>query len=480
MNTRRVLHILGQLLFVLAGAQLLPLVWCLEDGGAAAARGFAIGAATSAGIGFLCRTLGASGGDLYRREGVLIVVGAWMLASLTGAIPYVASGAIPNLVDALFESASGFTTTGASILDDIEAIGRPLLFWRSFTQWLGGIGIVVLFVALLSELGPGARFLFKLEVPGPKAEVLHARVQETALALFRIYVALTLAEVVLLLVLGVGIYDALAHSFSTLSTGGFSPHSDSIGGFSSSVKLVVMVFMIAAGVNFSLYHGFLRRRDLSSLRDVELRVYAAVLATATAIVAFDLARAAPGTSDQVGLDAAFQVVSILTTTGFSTADFSHWPSLTISVLVGLMLVGGCAGSTAGGVKIVRLLIAWKAALREVRLTFSPNAVISVAVGRGAVPEDSVRSVVGLLVLWVTAWGVGAVLLAIGDVDILTAATASIATLSNIGPGLAAVGPAENFAFFAPWQKLVMVGLMWLGRLEFFALLAIFQPQFWRR
>ncbi|MBW2267998.1 MAG: TrkH family potassium uptake protein [Deltaproteobacteria bacterium] len=480
MNTRRVLHILGQLLFILAGAQLVPLVWCLEAGGAAAAPGLAIGAAASAGIGLACRRLGSTTGELYRREGVLIVVGAWLFASLTGAIPYVVSGAIPSVIDALFESASGFTTTGASILVDIEAVGRPLLFWRSFTQWLGGIGIVVLFVALLSELGPGARFLFKLEVPGPKAEILHARVQETALALFRIYVALTLVEVVLLLVLGVGVYDALTHSFSTLSTGGFSPHSDSIAGFGASVKLVVMLFMIAAGVNFSLYYTLLRRRDLIALRDIELRVYAAIVVSAAAIVAFDLALAGTGGADTAVLDAAFQVVSILTTTGFSTADFSQWPSLAVAVLVGLMLVGGCAGSTAGGVKIVRLLIAWKAALREVRLTFSPNAVIAVAVGRGTVPEDSVRGVVGLLILWVTAWGFGAILLAVGDVDILTAATASIATLSNIGPGLAGVGPTENFAFFAPWQKLVMVGLMWLGRLEFFALLSIFQPQFWRR
>jgi len=480
MNLRRVLHILGLVLFILAGAQLLPLVWCLSGTESRAVAGFLSGAALCGLLGLAFRQLGSSEGGLYRREGVLLVVGAWVLASLTGAVPYLVSGVIPSASSALFESASGFTTTGATVLVDIEGAGRPILFWRSFTQWLGGIGIVVLFVALLSELGPGARFLFKLEVPGPKAEVLHARVQDTALALARIYAVLTLAEVLLLLLAGLGMFDALTHTFSTVSTGGFSPHSGSIGFFSPLVRAIVLVFMLAAGVNFALYFSAIRHRNLEMLRDVEFRLYIALLVVAAVAVALDLIGAGHSPLPAALLDAAFQVVSILTTTGFSTVDFSEWPALARSILVALMIVGGCAGSTAGGVKIVRAIIAWKAAMREVRLIFSPNSVVAIVVGREAVPEASVRSVVGLVVLWVVGWGAGTVLLAIGEVRLVTAATASLATLSNVGPGLASVGPQGHFGFFAPWQKLVMVLLMWLGRLEFFALLALFLPRFWRR
>jgi trk system potassium uptake protein TrkH len=241
--------------------------------------------------------------------------------------------------------------------------------------------------------------------------------------------------------------------------------------------------MLAAGVNFSLYHTMLRRRDASALRDVELRVYLGMSASATVLVVFAMlagdqaAAAAPFTAL---LDAAFQVASILTTTGYATGDFAEWPGFARAILVGLMFAGGCAGSTAGGAKIIRILIGWKASMREVRLTFSPNSVIAVTVGRKAVPEESVRAVVALLLLWVAGWGLGAVLLAVGDTDIVTAATASIATLSNIGPGLEAVGPTGNFAFFADWQKGVMIFLMWLGRLEFFAVLALLLPRFWQR
>ena len=481
MNLRRVLRIVGLVLYVLAAAQLVPLLLCLFPADWSSATGFLVGSAGSASLGFAFRCLPDSEGDLYRREGVLIVVGSWLLASAAGAVPYAVSGAIPGVVDALFESTSGFTTTGASILLDIEALPRPLLFWRSMTQWLGGIGIVVLFVALLSELGPGARFLFKLEVPGPKAEILHTRVKQTALALFRIYVALTLAQTLLMLALGASPYDAVVHAFSTVSTGGFSPYNDSVAHLSQALRLVVLVFMLAAGVNFALYYTLAARRNSAALRDMELRVYLGIAVTASILVAVDVfASSGAATVGSALLDGTFQVVSLLTTTGFATADFAQWPGLAHAILIALMFVGGCAGSTAGGTKVIRLLIAWKVAMREVRLTFSPNSVVAIAVGGRAVPEESLRGVVALLLLWVMGWGLGAVVLSVGDTDIVTSASASLATLSNIGPGLSAVGPAENFAFFASWQKVVMLFLMWLGRLEFFAVVALLQPHFWRR
>jgi trk system potassium uptake protein TrkH len=481
MNLRRVLRILGLVLYALAGAQLVPLVWCFLPVDGVSIRGFLAGSGLSALLGLTFQLVGHNEGELYRREGVLTVVGAWLLASLAGAVPYVASGAIASPVDAFFESVSGFTTTGASILLEIEALPRPILFWRSLTQWLGGIGIVVLFVALLSELGPGARFLVKLEMPGPKAEIMHARVRHTALALFRIYLALSAAQVLLMLLLGASVYDALVYTFSTMSTGGFAPYSESASHFPVANQLVILVFMIVAGGNFSLYYALAARRNWGVLRDAELRTYLGMIAAASVLVASDvLAYDAAADVGRTAVDAVFQVTSILTTTGFATADFADWPDVSRAVLVAVMVGGGCAGSTAGGTKVIRLLIGWKAAMREVRLTYRPNAVVAITQGGRAVPEDNVRGVVGLLLLWVLAWGVGGLLLSVGGAGIVTATTAAIATLSNVGPGLEAVGPAGNFAAFAPWQKLVMTVLMLLGRLEFFAMLALFQSRFWRR
>ncbi len=481
MNPRHVASLLGLVLYVLAGAELVPIAWCLYPLDAVSLRAFLAGASTCAGLGLLLRAIGRREGELYRRDGVLIVVASWLLASLAGAIPYLASGAIPTFADALFESASGFTTTGASILVEIEAQPRAILFWRSLTQWLGGIGIVVLFVALLSELGPGARFLFKLEVPGPKAEILHARVRQTAGALFRVYLALTLLQTGLMMLFGADVYDALTHAFATLSTGGFSPYADSIAHFSPLLQTVVLVFMLAAGTNFALLYAFARARDPGVFRDIEFRFYLWLVTLATLLVTLVVALQSNDATDvaTTTLAAAFQVASLATTTGFSTADYTSWPGLAQTALVGLMFFGGCAGSTSGGAKLIRLLIGVKLALREIRLTFSPNSVIAVAVGHQIVPEASARAVAALLLLWGLGWGVGTMLLAVGEIDVLTAATASLATLSNIGPGLAGVGPNENFAFFADWQKLVMVLLMWLGRLEFFAVLAVLLPRFWR-
>ena len=480
MNFRRVIHILGLVLFVLSGAQLVPLLWCFAPFDVESATGLLAGSGFTMALGVVLRRFGREGGELYRREGVLVVVGAWLLASLGGAVPYWVSGAIPGFVDALFESVSGFTTTGASILTDIESMPRPLLFWRSLTQWLGGIGIVVLFVALLSELGPGARFLFKLEVPGPKSEIMHARVQETAFALFRIYVGLSLAQATMMMLCGASFFDALTHTFSTVSTGGFSPYTDSVAHFGALNQVVILLFMLASGINFALYYALLRRRDGSILRDLELRVYLLIAGLASAVVAFNIfGTDAHPTFASAALNGTFQVVSLLTTTGFATVDFAEWSGTAHAILVSLMFVGGCAGSTAGGTKVIRVLIGWAIAMREVRLTFSPNSVIAIAIGNQIVPESSARSVIALLLLWALGWGAGALLLSVGDVDLVTAATASLATVSNIGPGLAEVGPTENFAFFATWQKLVMVILMWLGRLEFFAVVALTLPRFWR-
>ncbi|MGB5295450.1 MAG: TrkH family potassium uptake protein, partial [Thermoanaerobaculia bacterium] len=384
-------------------------------------------------------------------------------------------------MDALFESASGFTTTGASVMTAIEGHALGILFWRSFTQWLGGMGIIVLFVALLPELGPGARFLYKLEVPGPTAEALGSRITHTAGVLWKIYLTLSGIETVLLMACGMNLYDALTHTFSTMSTGGFSPRNASVAAFQSpAVEIVIIVFMVLAGTNFSLFYGLKRRRGWNLYRDPEFRLYLNVMLGVAAVIALDLLRqGAYENGPRAALDSLFQTVSITTTTGFATADFDTWPVLSRMLLVGLMFVGGCAGSTGGSMKVMRMLIGLRSAFREARLIFSPNTVMAVFVGGKSVPDAIVRSVAGFFILYLSIWGAGTLLLSVSGPDLVTSATASAATLGNIGPGLALVGPTQNYAFFSGWDKGLMVLLMWMGRLEIYSIVALFSRAFWR-
>ncbi len=480
MNFRAASFFLGRLLVLVGLAQLLPLACSAFYREWPAVRAFAISAAIAAATGGLMILFGRRG-DAYRREGILIVAGGWILASLLGALPYLLTQTFASPLDALFESASGFTTTGASVMTVIEDAGRGILFWRSFSQWLGGMGIIVLFVALLPELGPGARFLYKLEVPGPSAEALQPRIHDTAAILWKIYLALTGLETFCLTLAGMNLYDALTHTFSTLSTGGFSPRNQSVAAFDSPVvHIIIIVFMLLAGANFSLYYRVLRNRGWNLFKDSEFRIYIGIFAGVSAVIFWDLARHQIYTDlGDASIDTLFQVISLLTTTGFGTADFDTWPVLSRILLVALMFVGGCAGSTSGSMKIMRMVIGLKSALREVRLIFSPNHVLSIFVGGKRVPEVVVRSVAGFFILYLSTWALGAVFLSIGGPDIVTAATASAATIGNIGPGLAAVGPTQNFAFFSGWDKALMVILMWLGRLEVYAIAALFTRAFWR-
>jgi len=488
LDLRPLLRFLGTLLLLLAASMLLPALVCLFYLEMSALLAFLAAAAVTALAALTFRFLGGEG-EIYRREGVLVVAGGWILASVFGGLPYLFTGTLLSPFDALFEAASGFTTTGATVLLDIEMAGRGVLFWRSFTQWLGGMGIIVLFVALLPELGPGARFLYKLEVPGPTAEALHPRIRDTASVLWRIYLGLTAAETLLLMLSGLDLYDALTHTFATLSTGGFSPRAASIAAFPPHVHLVVVLFMILAGGNFSLYYGVLLGRGWNLFKDSEFRLYVLLVAGATLLIAGDLLLAARG-SEALGiyaeqparafLDALFQVASIVTTTGFATANFELWPSHSRMLLVALMFVGGCAGSTSGSMKVMRMLIGIKMAFREVRRTFSPSTVMSILVGGKPVPEGVVTSVTGFFILYITCWGVGTLLLLSTGRGLITSATAAIATLGNVGPGLEAVGPVESFAFFSAWEKVVMTLLMWLGRLEVYSIAALFTAAFWRR
>ena len=480
MNTRALLRLLGKILTLLALAEVLPVLCCLWYGETRGAVSFLAAGTITLVVGLSLTRIRVPDERLYRREGILIVVAGWLLASCFGALPYLFSGEVTSPIDAVFESASGFTTTGASIFTDIESKGRGLLFWRSLTQWLGGLGIIVIFVALLSELGPGTRFLYRVEVPGPTKEILHPRVHHTAQVLLEIYVAMSLACLLLLLAGGMNLYDALTHTFSALSTGGFSPRNASIAAFPSPfVQIVLIVFMVLAGVNFSLFY-MMTRGKWKLWRDRELGVYLWLLAGASVAVTIDLVVRYEASYGRALLDATFQVVSLMTTTGFASVDFDVWPDAARGTLLFVMIIGGSAGSTAGGVKVMRGLIALKTALREVRLTFSPSAVIPVTIRGAPVPEEVTRSVGGFIILYAFTMVAGATLLTLGGNDLVTAATASLACLGNIGPGLAKVGATGNYAFFDGWEKILLVLLMWLGRLEMMAIVAVGTRRFWRR
>jgi trk system potassium uptake protein TrkH len=480
-NFRVPLRFLGRLVLLLAATKLAPALCSAFYGEWKVVVAFLLSSLITAILGGIMVTVGGQEGESYRREGILVVVGGWVLASLIGAMPYLLAGSFSHPMDALFESASGFTTTGASVMTAIEGHALGILFWRSFTQWLGGMGIIVLFVALLPELGPGARFLYKLEVPGPTAEALGSRITHTAGVLWKIYLMLSAVETILLMACGMNLYDALTHTFSTMSTGGFSPRNASVAAFQSPfVEIVIIVFMILAGTNFSLFYGLKRRRGWNLYRDSEFRLYVNVMLGVTAVITFDLLRrGAYANGPRAALDAAFQTVSIMTTTGFATADFDTWPVLSRMLIVGIMFVGGCAGSTGGSMKVMRMLIGLRSAFREVRLIFSPNTMMSIFVGGKSVPDAVVRSVAGFFILYLSIWGAGTLLLSISGPDLVTSATASAATLGNIGPGLARVGPTQNFAFFGAWDKALMVLLMWMGRLEIYSIAALFSRAFWR-
>ncbi len=481
MNPRPALRFLGRLTLLVAVAQLAPLVVSLiyreESTGVAFAISIAITAVFGAALAYGIK----DEGEIYRREGLLIVVGSWVLASIFGALPYILSGALTSPIDALFESASGFTTTGATVLLNIEANDYGILFWRSFTQWLGGMGIIVLFVALLPEVGPGARFLYRMEVPGPKAEALQPRVRETARILWKLYLGFTAAETALLMLAGLNLFDALTHTFATLSTGGFSPRNDSIAAFDSTwVHLIIILFMLIAGTNFSLFFGIRMHRRVNFFRDAEFRLYMMLLGGTTLVMTVVLLSAGTYGHPLVALrDAGFQVASILTTTGFATADFELWPIFLQAVLVMLMFIGGCAGSTSGSMKVMRMFIGIKTAFREVRSLFSPSTVLTVFVGNKPVPNSVASTVAGFFILYLTTFGVGAILLSIGSTDLITSVTAAAATIGNIGPGLAGVGPTDNFAFFSAWHKGLMVLLMLMGRLEIYSFAALITRVYWK-
>ncbi len=421
--------------------------------------------------------------DVFRKEGLFVVGVGWLLTAAVGAMPYMLAGVLPNGFDAYFESMSGFTTTGSTVLTDIEAVPKGILFWRDFTHWLGGMGIIVLFLAVLPVLGAGGKQLFRSEVPGPKPDGLKPRIKETASILWKIYLGFSIVEALLLWAQGMSLYEAQCHTFGTMATGGFSTRQASIGAYNSvGIELTVILFMVIAGTNFSLYFQLLRGKPLSLFRDVEWRIYVSLLVAAIALVTINLLaqRAALYSTFGKAIRAAsFQVVAIMTTTGYGTENFNEWPAFSKWLLVVLMFIGGCAGSTGGGIKVARVIILVRAAFLRLEKVFRPQTVRALRIGRAVVSEETVHSVSGFFVLFMGIFALATLIIASTGVDIITSFSSVAATLNNIGPGLEKVGSIENYAHFSPIVKAVLSLCMVLGRLELFAILVLFVPAFWK-
>ncbi len=448
------------------------------------AAGYALGALVGVGSGLALRAWGRPGspenrrGEPTRREALVALLAAWALVPAVGALPYIGAGVLGPL-DAYFEAMSGFTTTGATMITDFTIVGPVLFMWRAFTQWVGGIGIIVLFVGLFPQLAIAGRQLFFAEAPGPTEERLTPRLRHTAFALLGVYGALTAACAIAYDLAGMSTYDAVAHALTTMSAGGFSPHDRSFEVFAPAIMWVAVVFMLFAGSNFALLYRGLAGRTWAILRDIELRSYLAVAAIVTVAVALVLSFDGYPLAD-AWRHGAFQTLSILTSTGYASADFGGWSERSQALLLLVAFVGGSAGSAAGGVKVARWVILVQHTSREVRRTMHPRAVLPVRMGGRVVPEDVQRSVAAFITLYLSLFALSTVALVLLGEDFTTAFSAAIACLGNIGPGLAAVGPMENFAGLHPAAKAVLTFAMYAGRLEVVTVFALVTRAWWRR
>jgi len=468
-------YVLGTGLLALAAsaAAFTVFAWALRE----PLMGFVVAGAVALPIGLVLRWLGRSNAEPSRREALVAVLLSWLLLPAFGAVPYVIDGGMSGL-NAMFESMSGFTTTGATVLTDFAAFGKALFLWRAMSQWVGGIGILVLFIAVFPQLAIAGRQLFFAEAPGPTEERLTPRLRNTAVAVVSVYSGLTLACALAYGTAGMNTYDAFAHAFTTLAAGGFSPNGLSFAGFdSAALEWVAVVFMFFSGASFALLYRAITGRPRDLVRDAEFRTYALILVTMSAGLALLLLDRYPAID--AARHGAFQVLSIMTTTGYASTDFALWSEAAQALLVVLMFVGGCAGSAGGGVKVVRWLIIAKNTAREVRRALHPRAVLPVRVGRRIVPEEVLRAVAAFITLYIGLFAFTTVTLVLFGADFVTAFTASIACLGNIGPGLQTVGPMASFAELHPVSRGLLTFAMYAGRLEVVTVFVVFMPGWWR-
>jgi trk system potassium uptake protein TrkH len=487
------LNLVGTLVKYLGTAALFPTVVALGYG--EPFWSFLLAGALTTGFGLVLERLTHGGERIGFREGYLVISVTWLLAAVFGALPYLIAGD-PQLgrpVDAFFEGMSGFTTTGATVTVDVDALDRSVAMWRVFTQWLGGMGIVVLAVAVLPRLRVGGRQLFEAELPGPEVDQLAARIGDTARRLWLLYVGLTGSLFLILSFFALSgiddrmtIFDAAGTAFSTIPTGGFGMDARSLEPFAAASQWVVALFMITAGVNYVLlYRALLRREHGRLARDDELRVYLALLALGSTLLLIELWTEGIATGEAAVRHAVFQASSVMTTTGLVTLDFAGWPTLALVTLIGLMFIGGSAGSTSGSIKVIRHLMVWRLLSRELRQTVHPEEVMPIRFNRSIVDERTLRAIIVFLFFYIGLFAAGAVVIAIDTsfqgpaIEPLDAVAASATTITNVGPGVGLAGPMGSFEPFSDVSTIVMTLLMWLGRLELLPVIVLFTRHYWR-
>lgn len=474
MNKRMTAYVLGMLLFCEAGLLLLPL-----------AVAFIYGDSTISDflmtIGILLLVGGAltlfkpKDKTIYARDGLVIVALGWIALSLFGALPFYFSGEIPRYIDAVFETVSGFTTTGSSILTDVEVMSKSLLFWRSFTHWIGGMGVLVFVMAVLPLSGGGGDLhLMKAESPGPSVGKLVPKSNKTARILYLIYFTLTITLIILLLCGGMSLFDSVTIAFGTAGTGGFGVLNTSIASYNTYCQVVITIFMTLFGINFNFYFLLLFKRFKEALRSSEVWTYLGIMAVAIAVITVNI-HSQFETTGKALQTAAFQVSSVMTTTGFSTADFNQWPELSRMVMLMVMCIGACAGSTGGGFKVSRVIILFKNALKELRSISHPRSIKVIKFDGRVIPDETMRGTLAFLTLYVTSFCVSVLIVSADKTDMVSNITGVIATLNNIGPGFGICGATGNFSSFSDLSKLVFIADMLLGRLELFPLICLFIP-----
>ncbi len=417
--------------------------------------------------------------ELTHRESIVIVAVGWFLVALFGGIPFMSAGM--SLIDSLFESMSGFTTTGSSILPDIESYSRSILFWRSLTQWLGGMGIIVLVLAILPRIAVAGRQMFLSEAPGPIKDKLKPRLKDTAQILWGVYVTFTVIEIILLYYAGMRLYDASVHTFATLSTGGFSPNNLSIAAYDSlRIELIILIFMFIGGANFNLFYRTLRVDWQALIKDKEFQAYAFIILISTLAVVLELWNWGETLFSSLRY-ASFQVVAIVTTTGFSSADFSLWPESTKLILLMLMFIGGSAGSTGGALKVVRVILLMKYGIREIYKSIHPKMVNPIRLGDAIISDDVMQAILSFFVLYLLVFAGSTLVLSVLGLDLLTSISASATSLGNVGPGLSTlIGPMSSYSSIPVIGKMILILNMWIGRLEVMTVLILFVPSFWKK
>lgn len=480
MNFRVVLKILGMLL-VCEALLMLPSLAVASVYNGTDIQAFALSILITGLVGVPLTSLKSSHRGMYARDGFAIVALGWILLSIFGGLPFFISGSIPSFIDCFFETASGFTTTGASILTNIESLPRGILFWRSFTHWVGGMGVIMLTLAILPSAGAGGMQMMKAESPGPSPGKIVPKVAETAKILYGIYLVITIVEIILLKIAGLPLFDAAIHTFGTVGTGGFSNMNSSVGSYNNlSVEIIITIFTFICGANFALYYQMLKGDLRAPLKDDEFRFYTGVIAVSIILITINLYGNVFSTLGESLRHSSFQVVTIISTTGFSSTDFEKWGMFSKIILFMLMFIGGCAGSTGGAIKNVRFLLLFKIMKRELLQIIHPKAVYSIRFDKRAVDEKTLSEVLGFFFMYIAIFIAAVLIVSLDNLDWATTVTSVAATLGNVGPGFGVVGAMGNYSSLSELSKIALSMCMIIGRLEIYPILLLGMPSFWKR